>query len=466
VTEPVEHEGRLWVPGNRWDLIADRIGAGPRQRSAVVVTHFEQPASLARMYAALGELDPARFELVVTDDGSSRPPSPPPCDFPLQTILVGQEDRGFRAGAARNLGAASTTASNLVFLDADTVPAPGTVARLAAWPDAAPDALVVGRRGHVDLTGWTPTDTVAWLRGRRTAPPRRPDPAWLADGYRLTHDLLEVDHRSYRFVISAVMACARSLWDDIGGFDATRNEYGGEDWEFAYRAHNNGALLVHDPTCVAWHAEPDWAQRSGGDDGKDDETLWLGSVIPEPATRGRGIVSRWPDTLIEMPIEPASTAGHIVIVVGDLLSDLPDSRIHLVGDIPRWAARYLGDDPRVAATPPTPQQRQRARHTLTVGTRWRWPPGTAGRLVGALHPDGPSAIDIIDAEGEVVAVASSTRAAGRRRRAASAAVDHLFTRRCSTTDDARLVALDADVDLAATFGTAANGLLGSGLARA
>ena len=43
MTEPVEHQGRLWVPGNRWDLIADRIGAGPRQRSAVVVTHFEQP---------------------------------------------------------------------------------------------------------------------------------------------------------------------------------------------------------------------------------------------------------------------------------------------------------------------------------------------------------------------------------------------------------------------------------------
>src|SRR4029079_8785113 len=78
VNEPVEHQDRLWVPGNRWDLIAARIGAGPRERTAVVVTHFEQPASLARMYAALGEVDPARFELVVTDDGSSRPPSPPP----------------------------------------------------------------------------------------------------------------------------------------------------------------------------------------------------------------------------------------------------------------------------------------------------------------------------------------------------------------------------------------------------
>ena len=223
---------------------------------------------------------------------------------------------------------------------------------------------------------------------------------------------------------------------------------------------------MHDPTCVAWHDEPDWEQRSGADDAKDDETLWLGSVIPEPATRGRGIVSRWPDALIELSIEPVSSAGHIVTVVGDLLSDLPDARIHLVGDVPRWAGRYLGDDPRVAATPPTPQQRRQARHSLAVGTRWRWPPGAAGRLVEALHPDGPGAIDVIDAQGEVVAVATSTRAAGRGRRAGCAAVDHLFTRRCQTTDDVRLVAIDADIDLATTFRTAANGSGGSGLAGA
>ena len=69
------------------------------------------------------------------------------------------------------------------------------------------------------------------------------------------------------------MACHRSLWDDIGGFDASRDEYGGDDWEFAYRAFNNGAVLVHDPTAVAWHDEPDWSDRDGGS--KNDETLWL-----------------------------------------------------------------------------------------------------------------------------------------------------------------------------------------------
>ena len=53
-------------------------------------------------------------------------------------------------------------------------------------PTSLPDALVVGRRGHVDLTGWSARDTVDWLAGRREPPSRRPDPAWLDDGYRAT----------------------------------------------------------------------------------------------------------------------------------------------------------------------------------------------------------------------------------------------------------------------------------------
>ena len=80
-----------------------------------------------------------------------------------------------------------------------------------------PDALVVGQRHHADLTGWSSAATVAWLARDGPTPLMRPDPAWLADGYRQTNNLLETDDRSYRYIISAVMACHRSLWDDLGG---------------------------------------------------------------------------------------------------------------------------------------------------------------------------------------------------------------------------------------------------------
>jgi GT2 family glycosyltransferase len=451
---PIEHGGRLWAPHNRWDLVAARVDAAPLARTAVVVPYFEQPDSLRRMYAALAHLDPRRFELVVADDGSARPAPPPPSGYPLPTTIRRQDDRGCRPGAARNLAASAVDADVLVFLDADTVPAPPTVARLAAWPSVAPDALVVGRRGHVDLTGWSPAATVEWLAGRRSAPPGRRDPAWLADGYRRTGNLLDVDDRSYRFVISAVMACHRALWDDIGGFDASRDEYGGDDWEFASRAFNNGALLVHDPGAVAWHDEPDWSERDGS--GKNEETLWLGRVIPEPGTRGTGIRQPWPDVLVTIDVGGAS-AGQVVATVADVLTAVPDVRIELVGEVAPGAARHLANDDRVRTTPPTDRQRQRARRVVRVRRPVRWRADGLRRVLDAVAPGGVGLVEIGDGHGATVASITSTRAAARGTRAARAGVAGdvvaaLFGCRAAGLDEAGVEVLVGDVDLAATFG--------------
>ena len=248
MTEPVEHEGRLWVPGNRWDLIVDRIGAGPRQRSAVVVTHFEQPTSLGA--------DVRAPSLTSTRPGSS-------WSWPTTGRHILRHHRrvtsrcrppssGRRTGAVGRAPPATWRRS----IDGSPEPRLPRCRHRARTRDGRSPRRLARRRarrtrrrpgGHVDLTGWTPP---APSPGSRDSGPHRrggpTQPGWPTATAR-THDLLEVDHRSYRFVISAVMACARSLWDDIGGFDATRDEYGGEDWELAYRAHNNGALLVHDP---------------------------------------------------------------------------------------------------------------------------------------------------------------------------------------------------------------------------
>ena len=454
-SRPIEHAGRALGA-------AQPVGPARRRastpatvaRTAVIVPYFEQPDSLRRMYAALAHLDPARFELVVADDGSAVPAPRPPSGYPLPTTICRQDDRGCRPGAARNLAASAVDAEVLVFLDADTVPAPPTVARLAAWPSVAPDALVVGRRGHVDLTGWSPTATVEWLAGRRPAPPGRRDPAWLAAGYRRSRDLLDVDDRSYRFVISAVMACHRALWDDIGGFDASRDEYGGDDWEFAFRAFNNGAVLVHDPSAVAWHDEPDWSERDGSS--KNDETLWLSRVIPEPMTRGPGIRQPWPDTLVSLAVGGAS-AGQIVATVGDVLTAVPDARVELVGDLAPGAARHLAHDERVQTAPPTRRQRQRARQSIRLRRTVRWRTDGLRRALDAVAPGGAGRVEIATRNGETVASITSTRAAARGRRAALAGVEGnvvtaLFGCRTIGLGEAAIEVVDDDVDLAATFG--------------
>src|SRR5690606_10928542 len=88
-------------------------------------------------------------EVVVADDGSPEPPDVRGAG-PLPGRAVRQEDRGFRAGAARNLGAQAARGRVLVFLDGDTVPDDGYLAAMQQACLAEP-VLAVGRRRHADL---------------------------------------------------------------------------------------------------------------------------------------------------------------------------------------------------------------------------------------------------------------------------------------------------------------------------
>jgi GT2 family glycosyltransferase len=283
VMAPITVDDCTVVPGNRWDLVADV--EPPPPTVTVVVPHYDDEARLALVLAALERQDhpPGLMQVIVADDGSPRPPTMPRWSRHPSPLIVRQPDLGFRAGAARNLGAAAGQGDVLVFLDGDTVPALDFVRRLASWPARLPDALAVGLRHHVDLGGWEPSRLTSWLLrggGKVDAPRALDDPAWLADGYRETRSLLDADDRSYRFVLSAVLACGRRLFDELGGFDPRFVGYGGEDWEFAFRAFNAGAVLVHEPLAVAWHDGPDQGARAPDPEAKAVERKRLDELVP------------------------------------------------------------------------------------------------------------------------------------------------------------------------------------------
>ena len=254
-------DGRFVVPGNRWDLLEN--SSFRPARVAVVIPHYEQPRQLALVLRAIELQDyPGDLvEVVVADDGSTA--APDVTASPLNVTVVRQDDRGFRAAAARNLGAASTTAELLCFLDADTIPEPGYLRHLTRLAAHLPDVVSVSRRRHADLSGWDPAMLEGWWSGS-VAPPTLTEPRWLSDAYDASADLLHVDPRSYRYVISAVMCCSRELFDDIGGFDESFCDYGGEDWEFAHRAVVGGATDPdHQPSSMAG-SQPDrsaWRRR-------------------------------------------------------------------------------------------------------------------------------------------------------------------------------------------------------------
>ena len=240
------------VPDNRWDLVARRRRPrhGPaRLRCAVVIPYFEQPRQLAALYAALERgAGRSRAEVVVVDDGSrSRPPAPPAA---LRATVLRQADLGFRAAAGRNRGGAGDGRPTCSCSSTPT-PSPPPAASTPSPPGPPCCPTPSSSADDATPTSAALDDDAVSALGRPAAATRRlelPGPPWLEPTATAdSADLLHADDRSYRFVISAVMACRRELFDDIGGFDATLREYGGDDWDFAARAFNNGAVLVHEP---------------------------------------------------------------------------------------------------------------------------------------------------------------------------------------------------------------------------
>lgn len=254
-------DGRYVVPGNRADLLANRWPLEPPTVS-VVIPYYREQRRLDLVLAGLGaQTYPRdRLEIVVADDGS---PEAPRVDVAGETTVsvVRQPDHGFRAAAARNLGARAASGAVLCFLDGDTVPAPDYVSMLTRLPALLPDALVTGRRRHADLSDMVVDGVRRWFSGQDGAPPELPEPGWLAELNRTSANLLHVDRHSYRAVISAVLGCSAELFAELGGFDETFTAYGGEDWEFGFRALNAGAVLAHEPGAVAWHDGVDWGAR-------------------------------------------------------------------------------------------------------------------------------------------------------------------------------------------------------------
>ena len=295
---------------------------------SVIIPHYNAPEHLARVVAAVRAQDIAdEVEIIVADDGSDQVP-----DVPGATVVT-QEDRGFRAAAARNIGATHARGEILAFLDGDTVPEPGYLAAVARHIKADPHAVVVGTR----LTG-----------------PERAEPQWLIDAWSTTHHLSTPDDTSWRFIISSVLTCSREFFERIGGFDGTFVGYGGEDWEFGFRAWNAGATFVHEPAAVAVHDEEDFGGRfpDAAEEArvKNAETTALAHRITHPIARPAGVRFDTTDISVYLTHHSAfDNPGVLELVVSSWLA--LDATIYLNSalDIPD----LFQADPRVRLFPAT-----------------------------------------------------------------------------------------------------------------
>jgi GT2 family glycosyltransferase len=336
--------------------------AGELPVVSVVVPHYEAPHDLDLVLAALELQDhPLHLlDVVVADDGSHTLPDPG--NRPYAVRVVAQADEGFRAAAARNLGAAVARGAVLCFLDADTVPEPGYVSAVVRHLADGAD-LVVGRRRHAELGATTPAQLRRWLVHGEEAPEVLHEPAWLTEAYDRTDDLRSAGDDAYRFVISAVLSVPRTLFEEVGGFEEAFRAYGGEDWEFAHRCWLRGAEFRHARDAVAWHDGPDFGGRTGDDEARHSrnvEALALARFVPGTATRGSGLVWAHPDVVVRLDDTGAADAE----VVASLRSLLAET------DCGVWlrsgAVLDVLDDPRVHRGEPPAGVLARCRYRLDL----------------------------------------------------------------------------------------------------
>jgi hypothetical protein len=153
-------------------------------------------------------------------------------------------------------------------------------------------------------------------------------------------------------VISALLACSRWWFEELGGFDETFEAYGGEDWALAHHSWTRGGLVAHVADAVAWHDGPDagLAPREHATAGPatytDPATLETAAVaqrVGAPGAAYRGLLLGARDLVVTCDDDLDQRA--LTVTLDALLAAVPRAVVRLA---PTQAAWFAGD-PRITS---------------------------------------------------------------------------------------------------------------------
>lgn len=238
-------------------------------KTAVILTTYNRPDALRAALEGYAAQDTKDFELVVADDGSTAETreliESHARRTPFAVRHVWQEDRGFRAGAARNRALAATNAEYLIFSDGDCVPPSFFVSRHVAL--AQPHHFLAGNRvllsesftaevlsRGVPIHRWS---TTRWIA------------AWLRRDVNRALPLLRLPDGAFRTRSGehweGVKTCNFSAWrEDLvraNGFDERYSGWGLEDSDLVIRLLHAGvrhkSARFAAPVFHLWHREND-----------------------------------------------------------------------------------------------------------------------------------------------------------------------------------------------------------------
>ncbi len=241
---------------------------------SVIATTYNRPAALRRVLEGLLQQRHLPAEVIVADDGSGDETRDIVADItrhaPFPIVHVWQEDRGFRAAAARNRAIAASSGDYLVFIDGDSIPCPQFVERHVSLAEV--DCFIVGNRVLLspDLTKaieagssqpctWSVTE---WVRHRIRGHVNRVLPLlYLPDGRWRKRRPAE-----WRGARTCNLAAWRSHLDDVNGFDERYEGWGHEDADLVARLIGRGVRRKDGhwavPVLHLWHPENDRHQEA------------------------------------------------------------------------------------------------------------------------------------------------------------------------------------------------------------
>lgn len=204
-----------------------------------VVVHWRNDDLLAELAAAWPR-DP-RFELVVVDNGSSRPPA-----LAGARLLAPDRNLGFAGGA--NAGVAAARAPLVLLLNPDAAPEPGALDALLAGFAALPDAAglaprLVGADGEPQWAWQLRRLPAAWEAALQALflPLPRPLAAEPAAGAAIAQPA------------AAALALRRAALERVGGLDAGFFPAWFEDVDLARRLAAAGLVLRYWPAARFRH---------------------------------------------------------------------------------------------------------------------------------------------------------------------------------------------------------------------
>ncbi|GAA0829362.1 glycosyltransferase [Streptosporangium amethystogenes subsp. fukuiense] len=218
---------------------------------SVVIPTYNRSRELDRTLHTLArqDLPRDRYEVIVADDGSSDDTRTVVESHAgaLHLGYVYQEDLGFRAGQARNLGAAQARGRLLVFLDSGTLASRRLLTGHLSAHEGGGRAVIgyvfgydhdVSGRVRRDDLGDTPDELIErFVRAGRHLDMREPS-------YRSLGDALEEYAAPWIFFWTANVSVAADDFRALGGFDPDFVGWSGEDVELGRRLYEKGLTFV------------------------------------------------------------------------------------------------------------------------------------------------------------------------------------------------------------------------------